>query len=293
MTQYTNCSCDEFADSLADFLERDLAEPRRASLELHALSCAECGSLLADLRKLRLDAANLPVLTPSRDLWSGIASRIDAPVIPLNAGRGAGVVVGGRGQRGGDRIRRTSVMVAAAAVLIAVTSGVTYFATMRLVDRGASPSSAVAPSAARPATGPVVASTGPESSAPVDARATTGESVRPQRSVVREPAPGASAGTTASLASNPTVKTKLPAEVTYDREIARLRTIVQQRRTQLDPATVSVIERNLKVIDDAIAQCRSALAKDPASRFLMESLNNALETKLELMRTAAMLPSRT
>jgi hypothetical protein len=294
MTQFTSWSCDEFADSLADFLERDLAEPRRASMESHALSCAECGSLLADLRKLRMDAANLPVLTPSRDLWSGIAGRIDAPVIPLNAGRGATVIASGPGQRNRERIRRTSVMVAAAAALIAVTSGVTYFATMRLVGHDASIAVASAPISAPPSIAPAVASAVPESSAPAEARATTAESAVPQRDVQRVPAgPGASAGVNATLASNPAVKAKLPAEVTYDREITRLRAIVQQRRSQLDPATVSIIERNLKVIDDAIAQCRSALAKDPASRFLMESLNNALETKLELMRTAAMLPSRT
>ena len=37
-------------------------------------------------RELRIDASNLPGLTPSRDLWSGIAERIDAPVIPLPTG---------------------------------------------------------------------------------------------------------------------------------------------------------------------------------------------------------------
>src|SRR5437867_5578016 len=83
------------------------------------------------------------------------------------------------------------------------------------------------------------------------------------------------------------------AEQVYDNEIGRLRAIVERRRAQLDPVTISLVERNLKVIDDAIAQCRSALAKDPASRFLMESLNNALENKVELLRTAALLPSRT
>ena len=46
-------------------------------------------------------------------------------------------------------------------------------------------------------------------------------------------------------------------------------------------------------MEDIANRGRAALAKDPASRFLMESLNNALENKLELMRTAAMLPSRT
>ena len=79
----------------------------------------------------------------------------------------------------------------------------------------------------------------------------------------------------------------------YNREIARLRVLIEQRRNQLDPVTVAIIERNLAVIDTAIVQCRTAIAKDPASRFLLESLNQSLQTKMELMRTAALLPSRT
>jgi len=47
------------------------------------------------------------------------------------------------------------------------------------------------------------------------------------------------------------------------------------------------------VIDDAIAQSKAALAQDPASRFLNNQLNSALDKKLELLRTAAMLPNRT
>ena len=88
------------------------------------------------------------------------------------------------------------------------------------------------------------------------------------------------------------VSVKPSAEQVYTTEIARLRTIVERRRAQLDPVTIGVIERNLKVIDDAIAQCKLALTKDPASRFLMESLNNALENKVQLLRTATMLPAR-
>ena len=83
------------------------------------------------------------------------------------------------------------------------------------------------------------------------------------------------------------------AEATYDAEIKGLRAIIAQRRSSLDTATIGVIERNLKVIDEAIAQCKQALAKDPASRFLIESLNDALDTKVHLLRTAAMLPART
>jgi hypothetical protein len=82
------------------------------------------------------------------------------------------------------------------------------------------------------------------------------------------------------------------AEKSYDAEIGRLRAVVAARRATLDTATINVIDRNLKVIDDAIAQCRAALRKDPASRFLMQSLDDALTTKVQLLRTAASLPAR-
>jgi hypothetical protein len=61
----------------------------------------------------------------------------------------------------------------------------------------------------------------------------------------------------------------------------------------VDPQTLAVIELNLRVIDDAILQCKQALTKDPASRFLMQSLNSELENKVELLRRAASLPLRT
>ena len=79
----------------------------------------------------------------------------------------------------------------------------------------------------------------------------------------------------------------------YDREIEKLRGIVKTRRSQLDPKTVAVLEQSIAVIDSAIAQSRAALAKDPASGFLAEQLNHSLEKKVELLRTAAMLPART
>jgi len=79
----------------------------------------------------------------------------------------------------------------------------------------------------------------------------------------------------------------------YDREITRLRRLMDGRRDQLDPVTVAIIERNLAVIDTAIAESKAAIVRDPASRFLIESLNQSLQTKVELMRTAAVLPSRT
>lgn len=273
-----NVLCDEFADRLADLLERDVDEATRATLEAHALSCAECGSLLADLRKLRIDASNLPPLEPTRDLWQGIADRIDAPVIPL---RGAT----GRDASATRSWRRVVSLSAAAAVLVAATSATTYYLTLRTrVNHG--PRVATATSTALDS---VRLGTVPESREVAAVRTSPDSTPSASTGVVPKavrqgPTP---TGTAARLVAN-----KPSAEQVYATEIARLHTIVQGRRAQLDPVTVSVIERNLKVIDDAIAQCKLALAKDPASRFLMESLNNALETKVELLRTAALLPAR-
>jgi hypothetical protein len=79
----------------------------------------------------------------------------------------------------------------------------------------------------------------------------------------------------------------------YGREIRMLQRIVSDRRTQLDSSTVAIIERNLTIIDAAIAQSKAALAKDPASQLLSDQLTRALDKKVELLRTAAMLPAST
>ena len=67
--------CDEFAKRLTELLERDVDEPTRGALESHALACADCGSLLADVRKLRIDASSLPELAPAHKLRAVVAWR--------------------------------------------------------------------------------------------------------------------------------------------------------------------------------------------------------------------------
>jgi hypothetical protein len=98
------------------------------------------------------------------------------------------------------------------------------------------------------------------------------------RLAARRSAPGAS------------VDAAVPGAVAYDRAIAAMRTAVGARRSELDSGTVEVLERNLRIIDEAIRQSREALARDPNSQFLGRALTSALDRKLELLRTAAMLP---
>src|SRR5262249_11808924 len=107
----SDITCDQFADALSDLLERDLDDMTRARIESHALGCAECGELLADLRKRRIDAATLPTLEPSRDLWAGIASRIETPVVEISVGRGERVArTPERTSAGAPERRRVSPM---------------------------------------------------------------------------------------------------------------------------------------------------------------------------------------
>ena len=271
----TSINCDRFADKLSDYLERDVDEPTRASIDAHALHCAECGRLLADLRALRLSAANLSELSPSRDLWKGIAERIETPVVELKtsdvilmrAKRAEDLLV----QAGAKRRSRTWAGLAAAG-LVAITATVTYEVTKRSI-----------------ASAPVVVATVPSpvtnTAAPVGPAAITTPAA-PARDSVPVARPTANAPAASLVSDRPS------AQQTYDNEIARLRIVVERRRPQLDSVTIAVIEHNLKVIDDAIRQCKLALRKDPSSQFLMESLNDALDNKVQLLRTAAMLPSK-
>lgn len=265
MTNPATITCEQFADVLADVLERDADEATRAAAEHHALACAECGSLLADLRRLRLDAANLPPLTPSRDLWAGIEARITTPVVEMGA----------RDRASRRTPRSWTWGAAAAAALVIATAGVTHLLTRRMYQPQMVASVA-------PAT-PVKPSDAPQ------ARTDASDDRTSSSRAVQGPVSSNGPQPRAQLVS----RAKPSVQDTYDSEIARLRIVIRDRRSQLDPNTLAVIEKNMAVIDDAIAQCKAALRRDPASRFLMQSLNSALDTKVELLRTAASLPART
>jgi hypothetical protein len=253
-TPIMNLDCDGFADALADYLEGDASDGVRLGVEAHLSSCAACRQLLADLNSMRVEAAALPQLTPSRDLWSDIAERIDARVIPMEAPRMAR----------GVTARRTWLRpAAAAAALVVLTAGVTHYLTRASL-------SAPAAAAASEPTATIVSTLTELPATPRAASRTTPAVTR--------------------LASAERITDA--ADPVFAGEISKLRKIVRERRSQLDPQTVAVLEQSIAVIDSAIAQSRAALVNDPASGFLATQLNHSLEKKVELLRTAALLPTR-
>jgi hypothetical protein len=273
----SNMTCEAFDAALPDYLEGTLDESLRATVGKHLNECVRCTSLLRDLEKIHKDAAALPDLVPARDLWQGIEARIAAPVIPLAT----------RPER--QRRLAPAWMGVAAAALVVSTAGITYMLTARSFQ-GNSSRVAVAPpsnSQAQTEPGPATATAQNSTpSSPIDISATR---AAPPAAVANAP----SGVRPSQDASSVRLVSAEPSQAVYDREIGMLQAIVTQRKTILDSSTVAIIERNLQIIDAAIAQSKAALARDPASRLLSDQLTHALDKKVELLRTAALLPAST
>lgn len=248
--------CARYDAQLGAWLEHELSTSDAAFMTAHRAQCAACDALTRDLEQIVSQAAALPPLSPPRDLWSGIADRLEAEVVPLPtaAKRAPGVA-------------RWSVrqLSAAAAALVMVTAGVTWqFAYRAGGDVARADSARVAGATSKPVQAPDSTLVMP-----------TADLVVGQPDVAR-----------AKLASNPA---PMAPEVTYEREITALRRIVNERFTELDSTTVNELRRNLDIIDQAIKDSRKALAKDPKSAFVAQQLDRALQAKLDLMRKVALL----
>ncbi len=106
---------EHWIDRLSDYIDDDMEPSERAALEAHLAECAACSSTLADLREVVDQAASLEDRPPGRDLWPGIAARLEKRgpvVVPLEARRSS---------RDGFRL---SLPQLAAAVLAALLIGV-------------------------------------------------------------------------------------------------------------------------------------------------------------------------
>jgi anti-sigma-K factor RskA len=73
----------------------------------------------------------------------------------------------------------------------------------------------------------------------------------------------------------------------FDQASDELGGILATERERLGPGTVALLERNLAIIDAAIAESRAALARDPANAELRRLFAAAARHKVELLRWAA------
>src|SRR5713101_9947924 len=104
---------DQWTDRLSEYLDGELDDAERVALEAHLATCADCTTVLADLRRVVGRAQALDDRPPARDLWPGIAERIGVSTDDLAARRAR---------------RRVSFtvpqLIAASVTLVALSAGV-------------------------------------------------------------------------------------------------------------------------------------------------------------------------
>lgn len=104
---------------------------------------------------------------------------------------------------------------------------------------------------------------------------------------------GAGRGQGEVLTESPRVARALDGiEAEYGRAITELEEALQVARERLTPETVELIERNLGIIDEAIAEARAALIADPNSEDVWKALSRRYEDRLDLLRQTSRLATR-
>lgn len=235
-------------ETLHDYVDGALAPAERREVEAHLEGCARCRAEVAGFRGLLEDLASLPAgIAPERDLLAGVEAGIEAREESGGEGRSGGV----RRYPGGLRsaLWAARVPLAAAAVVLVTVSSLVTAALLTGGSRGPGADEAIGPGVGAPAVDPRTAS--PD-----------------------EELPGATAGYRA-------VDAQYAAAA---RELART---LEERRDELSPATIRLVEENLRVIDEALAEAREALAADPANPVLRQMVVATHERKLEFLRRAA------
>jgi len=258
---------EEWTDKLSDYLDGELPGDEREVVESHLAGCAPCRNVLEDLRRVIARARSIQPRPPHQDLWAGIAERIEArpasaKVTPLHAPEAQRPL-----RMPSRRISFSLPQLAAAAVLLmALSGGVVWFIVSRPEGLHYNQSNAGVQ---------VPRSDG--SSADVQVPGNGGSSADLQ---VRRDDDVQAASVTF-------------ADQQYDAAVADLEGAVHKGRSRLDANTIAIVEHNLQIIDQAIAQARQALGADPANGYLSSHLVEARRRKLDLLRRAAALSGET
>ena len=209
-------SCEQIRERLDDYVAATLNEKDQATTAGHLAECAACAAEERELRSLLGRAAELPrEMSPARDLWPGIAARLER-----------------RGRVLSFQPRATHLTWLAAAAVIAIAVSATLTTRNGIV----------------PASG-------------------TGRLVP------------ASLGTQGVLA----------AEHDYEQAAAMLMQTIKRDREALSPETLKIVEANLLLIDNALADVRRALEQDPSSRELTSLLTATHRRKLETLQRVVRL----
>jgi anti-sigma factor RsiW len=100
---------------------------------------------------------------------------------------------------------------------------------------------------------------------------------------------GAPAATAVASASEGLPPALEQAEADYARAAAQLLAAIESRRGALPPGTVAALQENMKTIDAALAEVRTALRSDPSNPHLNLLLASTHQRKVEVLRQVVRL----
>jgi len=165
-----------------------------------------------------------------------------------------------------------------AALMVVLAFGV-IFGLVKL--RSSAPSDPIQAKGGQPVQPPSptvasVANNGESISQPVPVAGTTSARVKPQRRPVTTP-----------VASKSVPVRLLPGERSYLQTIAKLDTTIKEGQKDMRPALQVEYERNLAVVDRAIAATRNAAKKNPGDPDAADFMFAAYQSKVDLLNTIA------
>jgi anti-sigma factor RsiW len=237
-------------DRIQDYVDDLLCREERAEVEHHIAACAQCRSEVAALRDLIDGLHDVPAeIQPDSDLLSGIRERIDAHGMPATQTM-TGV------DRGGVMTEPLD------------SRGVTTTSAARWRDR--SLYSLRYPLAAA-AVALIVVST-----------AVSVLIVRRNGDAGVQ----ANNGTRNGNAVFASRQAESGVDQRYGEATAELERLLASQRSELAPETIRLVEENLRVIDQALAEARAALREDPSNPALTDFVRSAYEKKIDLLRHA-------
>jgi predicted anti-sigma-YlaC factor YlaD len=103
------------------------------------------------------------------------------------------------------------------------------------------------------------------------------------------PASGTPRGTLQPVAAVDPASDLLDTEREYARATADLMAAIESQKAALTPETRAVLDANLKTIDDALAQVRAALRRDPGNGPLTHLLTSTHQKKLDALQRVVRL----
>lgn len=238
-------TCTQYREWIDELVDGTIVPIRRAELERHLAGCEACRALVADLETIRDTAASLDPLEPPAGVWLQIAGVL----------RQQGRVAMPPQPKASSPARHTALMAIAATLLLLVGGAVAMLWTQFRGQNAAPQTVATSPA---PATAPVQT---PSSTAQADVGV---ESVEAEFRL---------------------------AEQHYQNAIAKLEQAARLdqaasngSQAPLDPQTAAMLQKNLQVLDQAIAESRSALRAEPQSAAAAGSLFEALRRKVALLQ---------